>query len=94
VDETVTRMEAVTQKNASLVEESTASLSAVDRQVDGMLEVVSFFNVAHAGVRDLQADLAKRVVAPAGEPTAKPAMPAERRQPPAARVAADRWKGF
>jgi methyl-accepting chemotaxis protein len=90
VDDTVTRMEAVTQKNASLVEESTASLSAVDRQVDGMLEVVSFFNVAHAGVRDLQADLARRIGAAAGKPS-----PAEHRpaaSPP--RPAADRWKGF
>ena len=96
VDETVTRMEAVTQKNASLVEESTASLSAVDRQVDGMLEVVSFFNVAHAGVRDLQADLAKRVgVKTQGDP--QPAMQASTVQGrPAVRpqASADRWKGF
>jgi methyl-accepting chemotaxis protein len=94
VDETVTRMEAVTQKNASLVEESTASLAAVDRQVDGMLEVVSFFNVAHAGVRELQADLAKRMGARAGEPAAKPAPAAEPRPAAAPRAAADRWKGF
>jgi methyl-accepting chemotaxis protein len=93
VDETVTRMEAVTQKNASLVEESTASLSSVDRQVDGMLEVVSFFNVAHAGVRELQADLAKRMSARPAEPAAKPAPAAEPRTP-APRTAADRWKGF
>jgi methyl-accepting chemotaxis protein len=93
VDETVTRMEAVTQKNASLVEESTASLGAVDRQVDGMLEVVSFFNVAHAGVRELQADLAKRVATRPAEPTTRPA--AEPR--PAvgkSRTPPERWKGF
>ena len=95
VDETVTRMEAVTQKNASLVEESTASLSAVDRQVDGMLEVVSFFNVAHAGVRDLQADLAKRVGALPGGPTIPSAIPVERRSDTGKpRPASDRWKGF
>jgi methyl-accepting chemotaxis protein len=95
VDETVTRMEAVTQKNASLVEESTASLSAVDRQVDGMLEVVSFFNVAHAGVRDLQADLAKRVGVRDGGPSLIPANPLERRPDGRqARPASDRWKGF
>jgi methyl-accepting chemotaxis protein len=83
----------VTQKNASLVEESTASLSAVDRQVDGMLEVVSFFNVAHAGVRELQADLAKRTGA--RDLAAKPAPPAAEQRPAAApRAAADRWKGF
>jgi len=95
VDETVTRMEAVTQKNASLVEESTASLSSVDRQVDGMLEVVSFFNVAHAGVRDLQADLAKRIAARAGELAAKPVREAETRPADGrSRTASERWKGF
>jgi hypothetical protein len=57
----VTQMESVTQKNASLVEESTASLSSVDRQVDGMLEVVSFFHVAPAGAHDLQTGLSKRL---------------------------------
>jgi methyl-accepting chemotaxis protein len=61
VDEMVTQMESVTQKNASLVEESTASLSAVDRQVDGMLDVVSFFHIAQ-GAQELQAG---RVGAPA-----------------------------
>jgi hypothetical protein len=77
------------------VEESTASLAAVDRQVDGMLEVVSFFNVAHAGVRELQADLAKRVDGSPREPAAKPAAAAEPR--PAggrSRAPSDRWKGF
>jgi methyl-accepting chemotaxis protein len=94
VDETVTRMEAVTQKNASLVEESTASLSSVDRQVDGMLEVVSFFNVAHAGVRDLQADLARRMGPRAGEPAAKPAPAEPRPVGGKPRTSSDRWKGF
>jgi methyl-accepting chemotaxis protein len=61
VDEMVTQMESVTQKNASLVEESTASLSSVDRQVDGILEVVSFFDIAHSFARDLQAGLYQRV---------------------------------
>src|SRR5262245_16852554 len=60
VDEMVTQMESVTQKNASLVDESTASLSAVDRQVDGMLDVVSFFHVTQ-GAHELQAGLARRV---------------------------------
>jgi hypothetical protein len=61
VDDMVTQMESVTQKNASLVEESTASLSSVDRQVDGMLEVVSFFHVASTGARERQTGLAKRL---------------------------------
>ena len=67
VDEMVTQMESVTQKNASLVEESTASLSSVDHQVDGILEVVSFFDIAHGFARDLQAGLAKRL--DAGSPS-------------------------
>jgi hypothetical protein len=55
-----------------------------------MLEVVSFFNVAHAGVRDLQADLAKRLAA-----AAKLGPPAEPRPAaPPSRTATDRWKGF
>jgi methyl-accepting chemotaxis protein len=66
VDEMVTQMESVTQKNASLVEESTASLSSVDRQVDGMLEVVSFFEVAHDDARRQQTGLARRVSALSG----------------------------
>ena len=94
VDETVTRMEAVTQKNASLVEESTASLAAVDRQVDGMLEVVSFFNAAHAGVRELQADLAKRVATRPAEPAAKPAPAEPRAAVGKSRTPPERWKGF
>jgi hypothetical protein len=67
----------------------------VDRQVDGMLEVVSFFNVAHAGVRDLQADLAKRMGARADGPSITSAMPLDRRSDGGkARPASDRWKGF
>ena len=94
VDERVTRIEEVTQKNASLVEESTASLASVDRQVDGMLEVVSFFNEAHAGIRELQTDLAKRMSARIGEPPGKSAPIAEHRHAGASRTPADRWKGF
>jgi methyl-accepting chemotaxis protein len=93
VDETVTRIESVTQKNASLVEESTASLAAVDRQVDGMLEVVSFFNVAHAGVRELQADLAKRM---GGRLDAASTLaPSAELRPSTNKLgSAERWKGF
>jgi PAS domain S-box-containing protein len=46
VDESVTQMETVTQKNAALVDESTASLNAVDRQAEQMLGVISFFKTA------------------------------------------------
>jgi len=68
VDEMVTQMETVTQKNASLVEESTTSLSSVDRQLNRILEVVSFFNVDDAGARELQAGLAKRLGAASQPP--------------------------
>jgi NO-binding membrane sensor protein with MHYT domain len=40
VDETVTEMETVTQKNSALVDETTATLAAVDRQVAGLLSVI------------------------------------------------------
>jgi methyl-accepting chemotaxis protein len=40
VDESVTQMEAVTQKNAALVEETTATLAAIDRKVAGLMSVV------------------------------------------------------
>jgi methyl-accepting chemotaxis protein len=44
VDLSVNEMETVTQKNAALVEESTASLNAVDQQIESLLDVVSFFS--------------------------------------------------
>jgi hypothetical protein len=54
---------------------------------------VSFFNVAHAGVRELQADLAKRMGT--RDLAAKPAPTAEHRSAATSRAAApDRWKGF
>lgn len=40
VDDSVTQMEVVTQKNAALVEETTATLAAVDRKVAGLMAVV------------------------------------------------------
>jgi NO-binding membrane sensor protein with MHYT domain len=46
VDESVTQMEAVTQKNAALVEETTATLAAVDQKVAGLMSVI---DMASAG---------------------------------------------
>ena len=40
VDDSVTQMEAVTQKNAALVEETTATLAAVDQKVAALMSVV------------------------------------------------------
>ena len=42
VDESVTAMEGVTQKNAALVEESTASVNSVDRQMEQLSRVVRY----------------------------------------------------
>ena len=43
LEDTVNQMEAVTQKNASLVEETTATIASVDEQVDTVVEVAGFF---------------------------------------------------
>ena len=45
VDELVTQMEAVTQKNAALVEETTATLAAIDQKVAGLMSVVDMANM-------------------------------------------------
>jgi vacuolar-type H+-ATPase subunit E/Vma4 len=42
VDESVTAMEGVTQKNAALVEESTASVNSVDRQIEQLSQAVRY----------------------------------------------------
>jgi len=39
-------MEVVTHKNAALVEESTASLTSVDQQVEQLLKVIAFFKTS------------------------------------------------
>jgi hypothetical protein len=64
-------MEAVTQKNAALVEETTAALGAVDRQVEELADVAAFFSggrrfaaTPKTTARTLQGDLAARVEAP------------------------------
>jgi methyl-accepting chemotaxis protein len=67
VDASVTEMEAVTQKNAAMVEESNAALNAVDRQIEGLLEVVSIFDtgqdkkVRRSDARTRQQDLSERL---------------------------------
>jgi methyl-accepting chemotaxis protein len=44
LEDTVNQMETVTQKNASLVEETTATIGSVDDQVESVAEVTAFFN--------------------------------------------------
>jgi methyl-accepting chemotaxis protein len=83
VDDSVTQMESVTQKNAALVEESTTSLTSVDAQVDGVARVISFFEAGAAalseqrvqGARALQSKLPGRLAeeAPAGIEAEAPA---------------------
>src|SRR6185295_17880977 len=43
IDDTVSALENVTQRNAALVEESTAALGAVDNQVNELALVAGFF---------------------------------------------------
>lgn len=55
VDESVTQMEAVTQKNAALVEETTATLAAVDQKVAGLMSVVDMATMG-SDPQDVSAD--------------------------------------
>ena len=82
IDDTVSALENVTQKNAALVEESTAALGAVDSQVNELALVAGFFGgvgtsgqSARAGARTLQKALPGRVGA--ASEAAAPAAPAE-----------------
>ncbi len=67
VDASVNEMETVTQKNAAMVEESNAALNAVDRQIDGLLDVVSIFDTGQmprarrSDARDRQQTLTERL---------------------------------
>jgi methyl-accepting chemotaxis protein len=104
VDESVTQMETVTQKNASLVDESTASLSSVDQQAEQLQRLISFFKTetkasarpaATAPANALQSRL-KRAF-PAAEPVpsvAAPEPPKRSQSKPAAPSAAADWSEF
>ena len=48
LEDTVNQMETVTQKNASLVEETTATIGSVDDQVESVADVTAFFNAGDA----------------------------------------------
>jgi len=68
VDEAVTTMEGVTQKNAALVEESTASVNSVDRQMEQLSRVVKYLRTGaeeastpRPDARLLQAGLTQRI---------------------------------
>ncbi len=54
VDDSVTAMEGVTQKNAALVEESTASVNSVDRQVEQLSQAVRLLRTGGEGDKDAQ----------------------------------------
>jgi methyl-accepting chemotaxis protein len=49
-DESVSRMEAATHQNTRLVEHTTASLAAVDQQIQTLFDLISFFDAV--GVRE------------------------------------------
>ena len=99
VDEAVTQMEGVTQKNAALVEESTTSLTSVDQQVEELMQLVDFFQTGGEAkarpeshrpkARELQENLAARVEKQADKAAPRPAA-AEPAQPPRQRTA---WSG-
>jgi methyl-accepting chemotaxis protein len=62
VEGAVNQIEGVTQQNATLVEQSTAALAAVDRQAKQLLEVVSFFKAGGAAGA-ISGDSARRTAA-------------------------------
>ena len=109
IDDTVSALENVTQKNAALVEESTAALGAVDNQVNELALVAGFFGgagasarSAGAGARTLQKSLPGRVgaatdaatpAAPAGAAGGREKLPYRPRRQ--ARAASDsNWDSF
>ena len=91
-------MEGVTQKNAALVEESTASVNSVDRQMEQLSQAVRYLRTggedAKGDARLLQEDLTHRM----GGETADKASTAhahEHAEPvPAKRVAGSRLAEF
>ncbi len=101
VDESVTQMETVTQKNASLVDESTASLASVDQQAEQLQRLITFFKTesraqsrpaVKAPANALQSRLKQEF--PAAEP-AEPMAPERPQRPkPAASATAADWSEF
>ena len=101
VDESVTQMETVTQKNASLVDESTASLASVDQQAEQLQRLITFFKTeSRAAVRPtvkapanaLQSRLKQEF--PAAEPATPIASGKPARPKPAASATAADWSEF
>jgi len=95
VDDSVTAMEGVTQKNAALVEESTASVNSVDRQMEQLSQAVRYLRTggedAKADARLLQEGLGQRV----GAATADKAPASEQAESaPAKRAAGSRLAEF
>jgi len=107
VDDSVTQMETVTQKNASLVDESTASLASVDQQAEQMLRLISFFKTEARGMAAMapataQANLLQNRLKrefPAAEPVQHqrepaPAKPARSQPKAPSPAAAVDWSEF
>jgi methyl-accepting chemotaxis protein-1 (serine sensor receptor) len=101
VDESVTQMETVTQKNASLVDESTASLASVDQQAEQLRRLITFFKTdPRAGTSCREARPANALQSrlkqefPAAEPMAAAAAERPARPKPAASATAADWSEF
>ena len=79
VDDSVTAMEGVTQKNAALVEESTASVNSVDRQMEQLSQAVRLLrsggdqDAQQPDARLLQEGLTQRLGGEAAEEAPAPA---------------------
>jgi methyl-accepting chemotaxis protein/PAS domain-containing protein len=62
LEDTVNQMEAVTQKNASLVEETTATIASVDDQAETVVDVAGFFHSGEAAPLQRPAPRKRRAV--------------------------------
>jgi len=61
-DESVGRMEAATLQNTRLVEHTTASLAAVDQQIQTLFDLISFFDAVGAGQSTAPMSAADKIV--------------------------------
>ncbi|HSW14200.1 MAG TPA: methyl-accepting chemotaxis protein, partial [Solimonas sp.] len=104
VNQTITQMDEVTQQNAALVEEATASARSLEEQAGGLLQSVGRFRLAESAAGSYAAPMpvsrpaaaapARPVARPAARPTAtRPAPAPAPRRAAAAAPAAPRSNG-
>ena len=77
----VTRMDAVTQENAALVEETTAAADSLSREANALRNNMAFFKTGAATVVSLRANTvgANLSVRPASKSSGRPALPAPKK---------------